>query len=139
MAVSYREPGATGIQPYYPLPGSGMEDWSPQDLARLRRFVARGDTSDQIVERLQRPKDDVWVKVRELGLEWRLADVERRKAGQVQFIAEYDDGSQDYFTIDCWTLQRGDDLAAHVAHERQEDGSLMPGKIVRVYRDRKIV
>ena len=48
-------------------------------------------------------------------------------------------GAQDYFTIDCWTLQRGDDLAAHVAHERQEDGSLMPGKIVRVYRDRKIV
>ena len=54
-----------------------MEDWSNEDLARLRRFVARGDS--------------------------------------------------------------GDHVAVHIARERQENGSLMPGKIVRVYRDQKIL
>ncbi len=118
-----------------------MDVWMQKDVELFRRLIARGDTSDEIADRLQCSKGDVWVKARELGMVWRLADVERRKVGYVRFIAEYEDGSKDTFIIDCWALETGDHVAPIVARERQEEGrpprgdSLKPGKIVKVYRD----
>jgi hypothetical protein len=111
------------------------DPWSRKELAYLRRLVARGETSDEIAKILRRWKGDVWAKARELGIEWRLAEVERRKAGQVQYIAEYDDGTKANFIIDCWTVQAGDHVVRTIARERQIDGSLKAGNIVKVYRD----
>jgi hypothetical protein len=54
---------------------------------------------------------------------------------RVVFIAEYEDGSQESFTIDQWALRTGDHVASIVAGERQREGSLKAGKIGRVYRD----
>jgi hypothetical protein len=59
-------------------------------------------------------------------------------ANSIAFIAEYDDGSEDYFRVDRWTLRSGDYIARIVAGEWQRGGRLKPGKIVRVYRDPKI-
>ena len=77
-----------------------MDAWMQKDVEELRRLIARGDTSDEIAERLGWSKGDVWMKARKLGLDWRLAEVEHRKAGQVRFIAQYDDGSKGYFIIE---------------------------------------
>jgi hypothetical protein len=59
-------------------------------------------------------------------------------ANSIAFIAEYDDGSEDYFRVDRWTLRTGDYIARAVAGEWQRGGRLKPGSIVRVYRDPKI-
>ena len=53
------------------------------------------------------------------------------------FIAEYRDGSVARFEIDPWTLRNGHWVARIIARERQEQGSLKPGEIVRVYPDRR--
>jgi hypothetical protein len=53
----------------------------------------------------------------------------------VPFIAEYEDGSEGHFDIDLATLRSGDHIAPMVASEKQRDGHLPPGKIVRVRRD----
>ncbi len=54
---------------------------------------------------------------------------------KIIFVAEYDDGSTEHFEIPSTTLARGDQVALTIARERQEDGLLKLGKIVRVYRD----
>jgi hypothetical protein len=111
------------------------DPWSDKESADLRKLVARGDTSDEIAKSLRRWKGDIWRKARELGIDWRLAEVEHRKAGTVRFIAEYDDRTAATFIVDCWTLQTGDHVVRTVARERQTDGTLKQGNIVRVYRD----
>jgi hypothetical protein len=141
IAVVSEQPMVTRRQGHDRSQGSGDmatdDPWSQKELAYLRRLVARGETSDEIAKTLQRWKGDVWAKARELGVEWRLAEVERCKAGQVQFIAEYADGTKATFIIDCWTLQAGDHVLRSIARERQIDGSLKVGNIVKVYRDPK--
>lgn len=112
-----------------------MDPWSDKESADLRKLVARGETSDEIARYLHRWKGDVWRKARELGIDWRLAEVEHRKVGKVRFIAEYDDGTTATFIVDCWTLQSGDHASRTVAREQQIDGTLKPGTIVYVYRD----
>jgi hypothetical protein len=59
-------------------------------------------------------------------------------ANSIAFIAEYEDGSEDYFRIDRYALSPGDHIAGIVAREWQKAGRLRPGKIVRVYRDPKV-
>jgi hypothetical protein len=57
----------------------------------------------------------------------------RKETDRVTFIAEYRDGSVARFDIDPWTLRNGHWVARIIARERQEQGSLKPGEIVRVY------
>ena len=59
-------------------------------------------------------------------------------ANSIAFVAEYEDGSTDYFRVDRSTLRSGDHVARLVAGEWQRGGRLKPGKIVRVYRDPKV-
>jgi hypothetical protein len=54
---------------------------------------------------------------------------------RIVFIAEYDDGSKQQFQIDRWALKSGEHVAWLVAGERQRDGFLKAGEIIRVYRD----
>jgi hypothetical protein len=61
----------------------------------------------------------------------------RKETGRVTFVAEYRDGSVARFDIDPWTLRNGHWVARIIARERQEEGSLKPGEIVRVYPDRR--
>ena len=56
----------------------------------------------------------------------------------IAFIAEYEDGSEDYFRVDRSTLRNGDYIARAIAGEWQRGGRLNPGRIVRVYRDPKV-
>jgi len=57
----------------------------------------------------------------------------RKETDKVTFIAEYRDGSVARFDIDPWTLRNGHWAARIIARERQAEGSLKPGEIVRVY------
>ena len=59
-------------------------------------------------------------------------------ANSIAFIAEYEDGSEDYFRVDRWALRNGHDIARVVAGEWQRGGRVKPGNIVRVYRDPKV-
>ena len=61
----------------------------------------------------------------------------RKETDKVTFIAEYRDGSVARFDIDPWTLRNGHWVARIIARERQEQGSLKPGEIVRVYPERR--
>ena len=61
----------------------------------------------------------------------------RKETDKVTFIAEYRDGSVARFDIDPWTLRNGHWVARIIARERQEQGSLKPGEIVRMYPDRR--
>ena len=61
----------------------------------------------------------------------------KKETDRVTFIAEYRDGSVARFEIDPWTLRNGHWVARIIARERQEQGSLKPGEIVRVYPDRR--
>jgi hypothetical protein len=54
---------------------------------------------------------------------------------RIVFIAEYDDGTKEQFQIDHWAASRGGHVAWLVAGERQRDGFLKAGEIIRVYRD----
>ena len=58
----------------------------------------------------------------------------RKETDRVTFIAEYRDGSVARFDIDP---RNGHWVARIIARERQEQGSLKPGEIVRVYPDRR--
>jgi hypothetical protein len=55
----------------------------------------------------------------------------------INFIAEYEDGTTERFRIDRSTLSQGDHVARTIARERQEAGQLKPGKILKVYRERR--
>ena len=57
-----------------------------------------------------------------------------RKNDDVTFYVTYEDGTQDFFTVDAFTLRGGDLVARQIARERQEGGALKPGKIVKVER-----
>ena len=57
-------------------------------------------------------------------------------ANSIAFVAEYEDGSTDYFRVDRSTF--GDHVARLVAGEWQRGGRLKPGRIVRVFRDPKV-
>ena len=61
----------------------------------------------------------------------------RGKSRLVPFIAEYEDGSKGYFDIDLTTLRNGEHIARMIASEKQRDGHLPAGKILRVRRDRQ--
>jgi hypothetical protein len=56
-------------------------------------------------------------------------------ANSIAFVAEYDDGSKDYFRVPRSALERGDHIARIIAGEWQRGGRLKLGNIVRVYRD----
>jgi hypothetical protein len=64
--------------------------------------------------------------------------IEHQKS--IAFIAEYEDGSEDYFRVHRHAIRQGpgDHVARMVAAEWQRGGRLKPGKIVRVYRDPKV-
>jgi hypothetical protein len=55
----------------------------------------------------------------------------RKETDRVTFIAEYRDGSVARFDIDPLTLRNGHWVARIIARERQEQGGLEPGEIVR--------
>jgi hypothetical protein len=55
------------------------------------------------------------------------------------FVAQYRDGSFDYFAVDPFTLLSDNYIACNDARERQEEGSLKLGEIVLVYRDRRLL
>ena len=61
-------------------------------------------------------------------------------ANSIAFIAEYEDGSEDYFRVDRHAIRQGpgDYIARIVAGEWQRAERLRPGKIVRVYPDPKV-
>jgi len=60
-------------------------------------------------------------------------------ANSIAFVAEYDDGSEDYFRVDRHALRQGaGDHIARIVAEWQRGGRLKPGNIVRVYRDPKV-
>jgi len=52
----------------------------------------------------------------------------------IYFIAEYEDGSKGYFGIDPAILQNGEEIALIIASERQREGTLKGGKIIRAYK-----
>jgi hypothetical protein len=52
----------------------------------------------------------------------------------VTFVAEYKDGTKEYFRIDPGTLERGDHVARIIAREWQVEGKLKKDEINRVYR-----
>ena len=60
--------------------------------------------------------------------------VKRRRDTSIEFVAVYEDGSEEHFSVDRTTLRNGDHVARIVAGERQRAGSLKSGKIVRVRR-----
>ena len=60
-----------------------------------------------------------------------------KETDQVTFVAEYRDGTFAHFDIDPWTLRGGNWVARIIARERQQDGSLKPGEIIRVYPARR--
>jgi len=78
-----------------------------------------------------------WSQVPSLGRRLRWAPIFTYYADRVTFVAEYRDGSVARFDIDPWTLRNGHWVARIIARERQEEGSLKPGEIVRVYPDRR--
>ena len=53
---------------------------------------------------------------------------------RISFIAEYEDGGTATFSIDKWTLQKGDHVAVIIAGERQRAGHIPKGKIKQVRR-----
>jgi hypothetical protein len=57
---------------------------------------------------------------------------------KITFVAEYRDGSFDRFGIDPFTLLSGKRVALVIAREQQEEGTLKPGAIVSVHRDRRL-
>jgi hypothetical protein len=57
-----------------------------------------------------------------------------RKSDDVTFVVTLKDGTTDFFTIDQFTLRTGDHVARIIAWERQRDGTLEQGEIVKVER-----
>lgn len=58
----------------------------------------------------------------------------KKRTDDVAFVAEYDDGSEDRFSVDSFTLRGSDAIAKIIAGQWQAGGRLKPGKIVRVRR-----
>jgi hypothetical protein len=58
----------------------------------------------------------------------------RGKNEPILFIAEYEDGTQEFFDVNRWTLRNGDAIAIVIAGEWQRRGRLKAGKIIRVHR-----
>jgi hypothetical protein len=58
----------------------------------------------------------------------------RRKNDDVTFIAQYENGTEEYFAVDRFTLRNGDAIARVIAGEWQRGGRLPPGKIVKIRR-----
>ena len=58
----------------------------------------------------------------------------RQKSDPIAFIAEYEDGSIEFFNVDSFTLRNGDVIAGAIAREMQAGKQLKPGKIVRIRR-----
>ena len=52
----------------------------------------------------------------------------------IAFVAEYEDKTRDFFQVDTFSLDGGDEAGLIVARQRQESGKLRPGKITRVHR-----
>lgn len=58
----------------------------------------------------------------------------RGKNEPILFVAEYEDGTQEFFDVNRWTLRNGDAIAIVIAGEWQRRGRLKAGKIIRVHR-----
>ena len=59
---------------------------------------------------------------------------QRDRTDPVYFIAEYEDGSRGYFGVTRDTVPSGDLAVIALAEEKQREGSLKAGKIVRAHR-----
>jgi hypothetical protein len=60
--------------------------------------------------------------------------LKRRRSDPANFIAEYEDGSEEAFGADPKRVVRGEHIATLVAIELQDEGRLKLGNIIRTYR-----
>jgi hypothetical protein len=60
--------------------------------------------------------------------------LKRRRTDPANFVAEYDDGSEEAFGADPKRVIFGEHIATLIALELQDEGRLKLGNIVRTYR-----